>query len=159
MNGVNQTATSIMSEIREQVKHRLSQKYSWKRVPYTSIGKLPNRIGKALTKKHPTKPRLIDQANFGFDQRGRDVASGLKEYVKILLKRNVKLHTVIVLGSRAKGRAKPESDIDVTVIASNLPGKSSPEFPSIPHKILNFRRSLMLNDAPLCMGIQPSLCC
>jgi hypothetical protein len=58
-----------------------------------------------------------------------------------------------------KGRGKPRSDIDVTVIASNLPGRSSPEFPNIPQKILNIRRWLLLNDAPIFMGIQPSLCC
>lgn len=157
---MGQTKSSIMDEIREQVRHRLCVKYSWKRTPHSSIEKLQKRFGKMLFPKPHVKRYLNHQdVDLGIDDFGREVTSGVLEYVHLLLNRDVQLHTLIVLGSRAKGRAKPGSDIDVTVIASNLPGKSSPEFANIPKKILNIQRWLVLNDAPIFMGIQPSLCC
>lgn len=163
MKGVSQmerTRSSIMADIRQQVRDRLSIKYNWKRIPHGSIEKLQNRIGRAVFPQSAIRRYSGNQeVDLGTDETGRDVASGLKEYEHLLLSRNVQLHTLIVLGSRVKGRGKAGSDIDVTVIASNLPGRSSPEFSNIPRKILNIRRWLLLNDAPILMGIQPSLCC
>jgi len=156
---MERSQSDIMDEIREQVRQRLSIKYNWKRNPHSLIEQLEKRFGKMFFPKPPIRRNLINQVGLGTDDIGRNVTSGVREYVNLLLKRNVNLHTLIVLGSRVKGRGKPGSDVDVTVIASNLPGKSSPEFLNIPQKILNIKRCLLLNDAPIFMGIQPSACC
>jgi hypothetical protein len=123
--------------------------------------KLEKRVNRMLypARAMPSAKRDLNiHFDLGTDELGRDVASGLGEYVLLLLRRNVQLRTLIVLGSRAKGRSKPESDIDVIVIASNLPGRSSAELSNIPQKILNIRRRFLLSDAPIFMGIQPSGC-
>jgi len=155
------TQASIMENIREQVTHRISKKYNWKRTPSSLLEKLQRKLCRIIF----LRPRVHVAGNspdqgidLGIDDLGRDVGLGLKEYVNLLLGRGVKLHTLLVLGSRVKGRAKPESDVDVMIIASKLPGKSSPELTNIPKKILNIRRWLLLIDAPLFMGIQPSAC-
>lgn len=157
---MDKTPSSVMDDVQQQVQNRLSVKYNWKRVPYRSIDELQKRIARALFPRPPVKRCSKNQElDLGTDDAGRDVVSGLEEYQRLLLSRNVRLHTLIALGSRAKGRGKPESDIDVTIIASDLPGKSSPGFPNIPKKILNIRRWFLLNDIPIFMGIQPSGCC
>jgi hypothetical protein len=82
-NNMEQTQSSIMKEIREQVEHRLSLKYNWKRIPHSAIEKLQKRLGIML---FPT-PRIRrysgdQEVDLGTDETGRDVASGLKEYQK-----------------------------------------------------------------------------
>jgi predicted nucleotidyltransferase len=94
--------------------------------------------------------------DLGTDVAGRSVAAGVCEYAHLLLKRGVKLNSLIVLGSRAKNRAKQESDVDVMIIASNLKGRNVPGLTNIPQKILGIRRWFLLSDAPISMGIQPS---
>jgi predicted nucleotidyltransferase len=100
-----------------------------------------------------------DDLSLGIDEYGRDVVSCLREYASLLISRGVKLHTLIVLGSRAKGRGKPESDVDVLVIASNLPGRKTSEFTSLSQKIMNIRQRLLLTDFPLSIGVEPSSSC
>ncbi|MCJ7635395.1 hypothetical protein MUP77_23775 [Candidatus Bathyarchaeota archaeon] len=160
MNHDGWTQSSIMEEIQEQIKHRLSIKYNWKRTPHSMLERLEKRVGKIFFKTTiPLEPPYSDEKlGLGSDDLGRDVASGLREYTRLLLNRGVQLNTLVVLGSRAKGRSRPESDIDVTIIAGNLPGRSSSEFSNIPQKILNLRRRLVLSDAPIFIGVQPSSC-
>lgn len=151
-----------MESVQEQVRRRMSQKYNWKRIPYNILEKLQRKLCRILflrSRVHVARNLVNQRIDLGIDDLGRDVALGLKDYVNLLLSRGVKLHTLLVLGSRVKGREKPESDVDVMIIASKLPGKSSPELTNLPQKILNIRRWLSLRDAPLFMGIQPSACC
>jgi len=156
------TQASIMKNIREQVRHRMAQKYNWKRIPHSILEKLQRKLCQIIflrSRVHFARNSTNQRIDLGIDDLGRDVASGLKEYANLLLSRGVKLHTLLVLGSRVKGHAKSESDVDVMIIASKLPGKSAAELTNIPQKILNIRRWLLLADAPLFMGIQPSGCC
>lgn len=132
-------------------------KYCWKRIPHKIIMKIHkdvcNRFGKG-------EIGLGEQTSeLGVDESGRDVRNGVVYYVEILKKRGVKVHTVLVLGSRAKGRSKPDSDVDVLIVASDLPGRTIPIFPSLAQKILGIRRWFLLSDWPICMGIEPSGCC
>lgn len=149
--------------MRKEVGLRLSQKYNAKRTvsqmlnnairkiekPFLLVSGL-NRVGLSAT-----GPSL----DLGKDENGRDVAYCLQYYVALLRKRKVKIHTLIVLGSRAKGRARPTSDVDVTIIASDLPGKSTSEFTNLPQKIMNIKRQMLLSDLPLLIGVQQSSCC
>lgn len=154
---------SVIKSIKKQIKHRMAKKYNWKRIVYKRLEHIYKKISRLIfwgIKEHSySNPMIRNFTEFGLDDMGKDVAIGLKLYVDLLLKRGVKLHTVIVLGSRAKKKAKPDSDIDVMIIASNLPGKSFPEPTIFPQKILNLKRWFLLNDSPLFMGIQPSACC
>jgi len=153
-----------MKNIQEQVRRRMCQKYNWKRIPYRILEKKWRKLCRIVFLKSRVYVlgNLANQridSYLGTDDMGRDVASGLRQYINILLNRGVKLHTLLVLGSRAKGRAKPESDVDVMIIASKLPGRSSPKLTNLSQKILNIRRWLLLCDAPIYIGIQPSACC
>lgn len=151
-----------MENVRKQVRRRMTMKYNWKRIPFTVLEKLQRkffRIIFARSKIDASVETDREGMNLGIDELGRDVFTCIKKYVEILLQRGVKLHTVIVLGSRVKGRWKPESDVDVMVIASGLPGRSIPEPTNFVQKVLNIRRSILLSDAPLFVGIQPSACC
>ena len=151
--------TMLLKNIKEQIEHRKSQKYNWKRIPFGELEKIQRRFLR-LFFLHYRESKSTDQLiDIGTDDLGRDVALGLKEYVHLLKCRGVLLHTLLVLGSRAKRRGKSGSDVDVMVIASNLPGKSMPKLTNFPQKLLNIRRWLLLSDAPLFMGIQPSGCC
>ena len=156
------TQASIMENIQEQVTRRMPKKYNWKRVPSSVLNKLQMKLCRIIflsSRARVATNSAEQRIDLGIDCLGRDVALGLKEYVNLLLGRGIKLHTLLVLGSRVKGRAKPESDVDVMIIASKLPGKSLPEITNLPQKILNMRRWLLFRDAPLFMGIQPSGCC
>lgn len=100
--------------------------------------------------------RYDGTSHFGCDLYGRDVEDGLLKYIRVLMSRNVNVHTVIVLGSRAKGRWTPESDVDVTIIASNLP----PEGKNIISKrFFDMVKRVILSDRPLYLGVEPSGCC
>jgi len=156
------TRASLIESIKKQVRCRIAQKYNWKRTPHSVIEKLQRKFFRMIfirTTLSLDKNTVTQRIDLGIDDLGRDVASGLKEYLNLLLGRGVELHTLLVLGSRVKGRAKPESDVDVMIIASKLPGRSSPELTNFPQKILNIRRWLLLVDAPLFIGTQPSACC
>ena len=156
------TRASIMENIQEQVRHRTAQKYNWKRIPHGALEKLQRKFFRTVflrSRFRVVRNSANQRIDLGIDDLGRDIALGLKEYVNLLLSRGVKLHTLLVLGSRVKGRGKSESDVDVMIIASELPGRSMDELTNFPQKILGIRRWLLLMDAPLFMGIQPSGCC
>ena len=157
------TQSSIVEAVREEVELRLSQKYNIKRVVSQVIINLLNKIEDLLLtvselKQVCSTPPKVN-TNLGVDRRGRDVAVCLQMYVTLLIRRGVKVHTLLVLGSRAKGRARPQSDVDVTIIASDLPGKNTFEFTDLAQKIMNVRKEILLCDFPLLIGVQPSSCC
>ena len=64
--------------------------------------------------------RLRDPPRFGFNELGRSVDDIIDRYVRNVRSR-IKLHLLIVLGSRARGDYKPSSDIDVVVVGGDLP--------------------------------------
>ncbi|MGD0028168.1 MAG: polysaccharide deacetylase family protein [Candidatus Bathyarchaeia archaeon] len=162
-NVENLSQSQILEGVRKQVELRLSQKYNVKRVMSQAISRIAVKIETPFSiisgPKHIVSSPTNVSLDLGKDERGRDIASCLQTYVALLQKRGVKLHTLIVLGSRAKGRGQPQSDVDVTIIASNLPGKSTSEFTNFAQKIMNLRRELLLSDFPLLFGVQQSSCC
>jgi predicted nucleotidyltransferase len=100
--------------------------------------------------------RYRGNSSFGCDELGRDVEDGMHQYIEHLKDRRLQFHTVIVLGSRVKGAWTPKSDIDVTIIASNLP-KEGRNF--LTERLFGLIRRIILSDRPLYLGIEPSHCC
>jgi predicted nucleotidyltransferase len=153
----------ILKKVRKEVGLRLSQKYNAKRTVSELLNNAIRKLGKPFLFFSGLKgvglSAKVPGLDLGKDENGRDVACCLQYYVALLRKRKVKIHTLIVLGSRAKGRARSKSDVDVTLIASDLPGKSIPEFTNFPQKIMNIRRQMLLSDFPLLIGVQQSSCC
>ena len=86
--------------------------------------------------------------NLGIDEFGRDLDQCMEQYVTILKRRGLKVRTVIILGSRAKNRWKPKSDIDTIVIASDLPRKG----------FFGLRRWYSLSDRPIYIGVESYGC-
>lgn len=126
-------------------------KRSWRKKCKTAVKRLYRRVCYFLFGIHAENIRKGSPTSaLGTDEFGRDVESGLLKYVNLLKKRGILVHTVLVLGSRAKGHWKPESDVDVTVIATNLPCERN---------LLRLRRWFVLSDRPIYMGIEPSGCC
>jgi predicted nucleotidyltransferase len=159
------TQATILDEVEKRVKQRVHLKHGvrWKRTLYSVFWKLQKKICyKIFGAKgdiHLSYEMSKRTFNLGEDFFGRDIGKGMLEYVRLLKKRGVMVHTVIVLGSRAKGGSTRESDVDVLVIAKNLPGRSYPGMTTLAQKILGLRRWFLLSDRPLFIGVQPSGSC
>ncbi len=98
-------------------------------------------------------PEYQMTSRFGCDKHGRDIESGLKEYVRLLRTRDSKLHTVLVLGSRVKGTWLPGSDVDVTIISDSL---SSKNLDPISQRLYELKVHFRYSDRPLNLGIVAS---
>jgi len=98
-------------------------------------------------------PEYRATSGLGCDMHDRDIESGLNEYVKLLRIRDSGLHTVLVLGSRVKGKWLPGSDVDVTVISDNLPRKS---LIPIMQRLYDLQVRFRYSDRPLNLGIAVS---
>jgi len=153
----------ILKSVREEIEKRISLKYNWKRTISSTLARFEKLIFRLIFRPERFSKKTcvskFKDLDLGVDELGRNIAFCLKQYVTLLRNRGLKIHTLIVLGSRAKGRGKPDSDVDVMIIASNLPGVKTPEFTNFPQKIMNIRQRLLLSDFPLCIGVQPSACC
>lgn len=149
--------TLIIRKIEKEVKLKLAEKNSYKKrfkdILERSFIKIFLRV--ATNSKIQIKKYQLN-SRFGCDEFGRDIEDGLNKYVKIIKSRGIKVHTVILLGSRAKGVWTPKSDVDVTIIASNLP-KEGKNF--LTRRLFNLKRHFVLSDRPLYMRIEPSGCC
>jgi len=75
----------------------------------------------------------------GTDRFGRDVMGGVLYYTELLKTRGLHVNTVVVLGSRVKGRYTSESDVDLLVVVDNLPKGR--------------KKRKVLSDAPIFMNI------
>lgn len=98
-------------------------------------------------------PRYRMASRFGCDKHGRDIESGLGEYVGLLRTRDSKLHTVLVSGSRVKGAWLPGSDVDVTIISDSLSSKS---LGPISQRLYDLKVQIRYSDRPLNLGIVAS---
>lgn len=147
----------IMQKVEKQVQRKLAMKKSYKKKIKVAINKALRRIFyRTLNDPKIKVKNYRENSNFGYDEFGRDVEDGLLQYIKLLKSRKLQIHTVIVLGSRAKGSWTPQSDVDVTVIASNLPRERRNP---LTKRLFGLRRKLILSDRPLYLGIEPSGCC
>lgn len=143
LNQVNDI--SVKHKIKNNLYRRLSSKIRWeiwKKGPQTTYRKIRRKIAYRMfgIRKFECKNNKL-AFDLGVDDFGRDVAKGLSFYIQLLIRRGLKINTVVVLGSRAKGRCNPESDVDLIVIANNLPK--------------GLKRKMILSEAPLFMDIQP----
>jgi len=147
----------IMQKVEKQVQRKLAMKKSYKKKIKVAIKRALRRIFyRTLNDPKIKVKNYRENSNFGYDEFGRDVEDGLLQYIKLLKSRKLQIHTVIVLGSRAKGSWTPQSDVDVTVIASNLPRERRNP---LTKRLFGLRRKLILSDRPLYLGIEPSGCC
>lgn len=151
------TTERILEHVRNQLRKKTAQKSGWKKKAKKSLLRAWKIFCFKSFGKKGNVMRTGRTSKFGLDEFGRDVEKGLKEYVDLLKKRGLDLQTVILLGSRVKSKCNPESDVDITVIASNLPRERNHHIPF--GEILEFRRWLYLSDRPLFLGVEPSGCC
>lgn len=61
---------------------------------------------------------------FGYDEFGRDVNDGMQKNERLLMDRNPKINSLVVMESRAKGSWTANSDVDVLVVADCLPARA-----------------------------------
>ncbi len=147
----------IMHNVDAQVRKKLAMKSGKRKKLKAFIERLVNRVHRGFLCRTRIHVRQYDGTScLGYDQFGRDVAHGVSKYIELLKSRGLHLDTVIVLGSRAKGFWKPSSDVDVTIIGSNIPRQREG---FLANKILGLKSSRLLSDRPLCLGIEPSGCC
>jgi predicted nucleotidyltransferase len=150
------TQNIILDNVKKQLAEWIPEKYGWKRKPHQASTRLQIFFLYTLFgwKKWGLEKGDVQ---LGIDQFGRSVFRGMQIYVNILKRRGIKLDTVLVQGSRAKGRWKPTSDIDVTIISEDFSSKK--KFPWPINKLFGFRKKFQLSSIPLCMSIEPSFCC
>lgn len=142
--------TAILERIEKQLRNRIPMKYGWKKKVKSVFWRVHTTICYEIYGRPNWNAGTKTQnPDLGVDQFGRDVAEGMLRYIKLLKKRGFQVHTVVVLGSRVKGRWKPESDVDVTVILNTVPKENG---------LLGLKRWLLLSDRHVCMGIEPSGC-
>ena len=150
------TQDKVLFYIKEAVEKKLAMKKSIRKKLKRRLEEVLQKIQLILFPLSKKIKQYDGKSRFGCDKFGRDVEDGLDKYIRILKSRNLCIHTVVVLGSRAKGSWNSNSDVDVTIIASNLPnGGRNP----ITKRLYSLRRKLILSDRPLNLGIEPSGCC
>jgi predicted nucleotidyltransferase len=147
----------ILLQIEERVRNKVVMKRGYRKKLKKNLERFLRKILSTIfSSSNVEVKRFNGDSSFGYDEFGRDIEDGLHKYVSVLENRGLKVHTVIVLGSRAKGLWTPRSDVDVTIIATNLP-KEGRNFLS--KRLLNLKRRIILSDRPLYLGIEPSGCC
>jgi predicted nucleotidyltransferase len=138
----------LLQHIRDQVARKLREKGNWRKPAKDVIRRVLRNLSYRMSKaNYPRQLRgsSCSGLDLGKDNFGRDVAQNLSVYANLLRCRGVRLHIVLVLGSRAKGRWKPDSDVDLVVIADDLPRK-------------HYERWFAVRDAPINMGADICAC-
>jgi predicted nucleotidyltransferase len=153
---MNKTREEIEAFVRKQVAKKMAVKKGYRKKVKVILDRGLRMISRAvLSNDVKIKPCPLD-SSMGCDELGRDVEDGIRKYIEILKSRGIDIETVIALGSRVKGSWKPESDVDVTIIANNLPNEGKN---AISRRIHDLKIKVSLSDRPICMGIEPSGCC
>jgi glycosyltransferase involved in cell wall biosynthesis/predicted nucleotidyltransferase len=138
---------SVRDELSQNLYQRLvlKQKWQiWKKSPLDAYRRLRRRIAYKLFGIRTFDVQTDENLpNLGIDEFGRQVTQGLLFYSGLLRIRGVALHTIVVLGSRAKGRWSPKSDVDVLIIADEIPNRH--------------RRGPIFSDVPIFLGIRPDI--
>jgi len=152
----------FVGRIHDEILHRITVQIETKTLMKKSNRKKIKRILARILRKILQKvftasdiEKYDGNSCFGCDEIGRDVGIGLRRYVELLRGRSLNIHTVLVSGSRVKGGWTPESDVDVTIISSNLPkeGKNP-----VSKRLYDLKTHLLFSDRPLYLGIEPSVC-
>jgi hypothetical protein len=149
-----QKGVFAMNHIEEQLRNRLQARArwkKWKKSPVAMLRRFLNEVlGQLMGTTRAMDPESIQMADDG-DSSGGDLGCSLQSYIKLLRSRGLELHSVVVLGSRAKNRWNSKSDIDTLVIASGLPI-------GITRRMSVYTRSHVLSDMPLFLGVQAYGC-
>ena len=64
---------------------------------------------------------IVKRVDLGKLPNGEDAFDVVKKWILSVIRRNYKLLTVIAIGSRAEGKHKPWSDIDIVAILETIP--------------------------------------
>lgn len=144
------TQATILDEVDKQLRKKIDEKKCKRKVNlkrlFMRFYKLCGyRLFRESALHNGNIEKNIQTFDLGVDELGRDVLEGMLSYVGLLKRRGLNVHTVLVLGSRAKGRWKPESDVDALVVASNLPK-------------VNYERWFVLSDRPIYLDINSFGC-
>lgn len=154
---LNRSKEEIVAKVERQVAKKMAMKRGYRKKSKQILERQLRRIlYRVFSPKNAVALCPQGSSVFGYDEFGRNVEQGLQQYVALLKSRGIGVHTVIVQGSRAKSSWKPESDVDVTIVADNLPREGS-DFLSF--RLRDLRRRILLSDRPLFLGIEPSGCC
>jgi len=147
----------VLLRVEKQIERKMTMKKGYRKKFKVILERMLRKVlFKIFSYSDIEIERYHGNSSFGCDELGRDVEDGVRQYVELLKGRKLQLHTVIVLGSRAKGGWTPQSDVDVTIIASNLP-KEGRNF--LTKRLFDLRRRIILSDRPLYLGVEPSGCC
>jgi hypothetical protein len=138
----------VLQQIRDQVARKLKTKGTWRKPARALVQRLLRTLSLRTSKTdYPQQLRgsSCSGLDLGKDNFGRDVAENVSIYANLLRSRGVRLHTVLVLGSRAKGKWTPDSDVDLVVLADDLPSK-------------HYERWYAVRDSPINMGADICAC-
>jgi hypothetical protein len=148
---------AILNKVESDVAKKLIEKKSWRKKVKDDLGILRRKLLRLIFADTRWEVKQFDQASpFGYDRLGRDVSDGIQKYVRFLFDRNLRVNSLVVMGSRVKGSWTASSDIDVLIVADGLPPEGAN---LITRRLFGLRRSLLLSDRPLFLGIEPSGCC
>jgi len=154
---LDQILATLMQNIKKKVEKKTAAKKGFRKKIKTQAERRLRGLARCVFNDPTIRvKRCTQHSELGCDDLGRDIKDGLRLYVRILKARNFRVHTVLVLGSRAKGSWKPTSDVDVTIIVENLPkeGKNP-----LTKRLFGLRRALLLSDRPIYLGVETSGCC
>jgi hypothetical protein len=143
----------IMLRVEAQVERQLAMKAGPRKWLKDTFKGATREILYRIDASSHKAPGYQMTSRFGCDKHGRDIESGLNEYVGLLRTRDSKLHTVLILGSRVKGTWLPGSDVDVTIVSDSL---SSKNLDPISQRLYDLKVHFRYSDRPLNLGIVAS---
>jgi predicted nucleotidyltransferase len=145
-----QKAMLALDHFEKQLQNRLKARARWKKWKKGPIAIFKRLLKRTLYRLIGVRLPIIDAEishNVGKDEFGRNMGRYFRSYIDLLRRRGIKIHTLILLGSRAKNRWKPRSDLDIFVIASGLPK-------GLTRRMSKYTRAHALSDIPLFLGIE-----
>ena len=98
--------SAIRLKVEKEIRERLYQKKSSRKKLEGSLEPFYRRVRCTIINSvysGKVEVKLFQGSSiFGYDQFGRDVEDGLFQYVKLLKRRHLDIHTMIILGSMAR---------------------------------------------------------
>jgi len=131
------------NHIRIQLRNRIQARARWKKWKKGPVAILRRYFWKVAY-------QLIGKAEITRHGKRNEehITQRLQEYARHLRSRGLHIHTVVLVGSGAKNRLKPESDLDIIVVADPLPKGLT----------ARWSRAMLLSDFPLSLGVEPYGC-
>lgn len=145
---------AILFLINKQMKAKISMKKGYRKKIKRLLERAQRKIARKIFSNSQVTIKEYQGTKLGCDTYGRDVENGIRKYIQLLKSRNIKFHTILVLGSRVKHKWNPNSDVDLTIIASDLPSEGTN---AISKRLRALKVNVMFSDKPIYMGIEPSV--